>query len=98
MVTVFFRTVQLREHCETRPVCLITSSLWVFNLTPFLSPLLGAPRGPDVTKSILYPSGTTVSPEVFTSAVDRSVTMHSLRRESLSRICCGFRIQPRVSG
>ena len=53
---------RLGKHGATRPVRLITSSLWVFKPSPFLSPFLGAPRGPTVTKSILSPSGATVSP------------------------------------
>ena len=57
-----FGTIQLRDHGETRPVRLVTSSLWVFNPPPFVSPFLGAPRGPTATKSILSPSGATVSP------------------------------------
>ena len=68
-----------------------------FNLPPFCYPFLGAPRGPDVTKIILSPSGFTVSPVVFTPAVDRSVAMHDLCRKSISQLCCGFGIQLRVN-
>ena len=63
------------------------------NLTPFCSHFLGVPRGPAVTKSILSPSGSTVSPGVFNPVVDRSVTMHRLRCKSLSKICCRFGIR-----
>ena len=68
------------------------------NLTPFCSHFLGVPRGLAVTKSILSPSGTTVSTGVFTPAVYRSVTMHGHRRKSLSQLCCGLDIQLRVIG
>ena len=58
-----FGTLKLREHGATRPVHLINSSLWVFKPLPFISPVLGAPRGPAVTESFLSPSEATVSPE-----------------------------------
>ena len=62
MGTGSFGTLQLRELGATMPVRLVTSSLWVFNPPPFHSPLLGAPRGPAVTKSLLSPSRATFSP------------------------------------
>ena len=70
------------------------------NLPPFCHPFLGVlgdPRGTSFTKSLLYPSGTTVSPGVCTPVVDRSVTMHGPRRELLSQICCRFGIHLRFS-
>ena len=69
-----------------------------FNLPPFHYPLLGAPRGPAVTKILFSPSGTTFSPGVCTQGVDRNVTIHNPHRESLSQLCCGFGIRLRVNG
>ena len=57
-----FGTLKLREHVATRPVHLTNYSLWVFKPPPFRSPFLGTPRGPDITKSLLYPRGATVIP------------------------------------
>ena len=98
VVAVLFRNVQIGEHGATRPVHLVPSSPWVFNLLLFLSPFLGSSKGPSLTKILLSPSGTTVSPGVFNPTVDRSVIMHGLCRESPSQLCCGFRIQLRVRG
>ena len=52
----------------------------------------------DVTKSLLSHSGATIIPGVCTPAVDRSVTMHGVRRKLISKLCCGFGIQLRISG
>ena len=96
MGAVSFGNIQLIEHAVTMPVHLVPSSLWVFSPPLFRSPILGAPRGPVVTKIILLPRGTTVSTGVCTPDMDRSVTMHGPCHESLSQRCCGFRIHIRV--
>ena len=93
-----FGTLYIGEHGATRPVRLVTSSLWVFQPSPFCSPFLGAPRGMAITKILISPSGATVSPGVCTPAVDRSVNMHGLRRESISQLCCGSGIQIMING
>ena len=58
----YFGTLQLRKHGATRPLRLVTYSLWVFKPSPFCSSFLGAPRGTALTKSILSRSGATISP------------------------------------
>ena len=49
VVDVSFRTVQLGGNGATRPIRLVTSSLYIFNLTIFRSLFLGAQRGTVVT-------------------------------------------------
>ena len=58
----YFGTLNIGKHGANRTIRLVGSSLWVYKPSPFSSPFISTSRGSDVNKSLLYPSGATVSP------------------------------------